>query len=419
MKKFLTIFTTSVLFLQSSAVVPAFAAPTTVQLKSNFQLPLSGGEQISAVISDGANILIAGTTDSKTSSLVTGELQGNSDGFLSSLTETGQIQWTLRLGSKVDEIVTDLVEDNDGTYWVLGAASTLTTKTLNSPNTSGTVINPDNVVIDRSISSNSALNTVKIWQVSKTGSILNSFESIQSTLIEPKQLLIDSASLIIVGTIYSANKTSGFVMSSTKTGIFQPVIKVGATNTKLNSAAIDNSGNLVLVGSSGETIGKSKKISGRDAIALKTNSSVLAPVIARASLKNSERSWLHVSSDLFISGYVSYASKAKVKSEFAVTKFTSFGKPNWNFRFAAEKLGTSQSTKTSLWAAFTPTSSVVQLKGWQKRQQTGAILKFDAKGKILAGYQISGSPTVSTIADSNGLILISESGNSFNFFLLK
>ena len=71
--------------------MPAVAAPTTVQLKSNFQLPLSGGEQISAVISDGANILIAGTTDSKTSSLVTGELQGNSDGFLSSLTETGQM----------------------------------------------------------------------------------------------------------------------------------------------------------------------------------------------------------------------------------------------------------------------------------------------------------------------------------------
>ena len=419
MKKFLTIFTTSVLFFQSSAVVPAVAAPTTVQLKSNFQLPLSGGEQVSAVISDGANILIAGTTDSKTSSLVTGELQGNSDGFLSSLTETGQIQWTLRLGSKVDEIVTDLVEDNDGTYWVLGAASTLTTKTLNSPSTSGTVINPDNVVVDRSISSNSALNTVKIWQVSKTGSILNSFESIQSTLIEPKQLLIDNASLIIVGTIYAANKSSGFVMSGSKAGIFQPVIKVGATNTKLNSAAIDSSGNLVLVGSSGETIGKSKKISGRDAIALKTNSSVLVPVIARASLKNSERSWSQVSSDLFISGYVSYSGKAKVKSEFAVTKFSSFGKPNWNFRFAAEKLGTAQSTKTSLWVAFTPTSSVVQLKGWQKRPQTGAILKFDSKGKILAGYQISGSPTVSTIADSNGLILISESGNSFNFFLLK
>lgn len=419
MKKFKAGLFVLILLIQTATFSSVFAAPNTVQLKSNFQLPLSGGEQISAVISDGANILIAGTTDSKTSQIVSGELQGNSDGFLSSVTESGQIQWSLRLGNKADEIVSDLVEDSDGTFWVLGVASVISTKTLSAPNTSGQVINPDNVVVDRSVTSNSSLNTVKIWQINKSGVVISSFENLQSLLIEPKQLLIDGGSLVIVGSIYKTNQSQGFVLNCSKNGICQPMVKVGEKNTKFNSAVIDKSGNLLLAGSSGESIGKSKKVSALDAVSFKTNNLISTPVIARASLKNTERVWAHISSDLLLSGSVSYLGKSKNKSEFAVTKFSTFGKPAWNIRFAAEKVGTTQSSKSSFWAAFTPTSSVSALKGWQNRPQSGAVVKIDSKGKVDAGYQIAGSPTVSTLSDLNQFILISEFGNLFNFFLLK
>ena len=414
MKKFL-IF----LAISFNSFPSAVAAPTVVQSKSNFQLQLTGGEQVSAMIFDAGNILITGTTDTRTSALVTGELQGNSDGFLISLTGSGQIQWSTRLGNTADEMVTAIAQDSDGTYWVLGAASTLTSKTGSTNTPSSAVLNPDNVVVDRSAVSNSAFNKVKIWQISKSGSILNSFESTQIPLIEPKQILIDAANLIVVGNLYSQNQSQGFILNCTKTGVFQPITKYGLKNTKFNAGNFDGQGNLLIVGSSGETIGKSKNVSTADAVAIRISNVNSSPTIARASLKNTTRSWSNFSSNLFISGWVNYSAKSKIKSEFAITKFSTFGKPIWSNRFAALKTGTSQGIGNSFWAAFSPTSNLSVVKGWQPKGSPGAVLKFDAKGKVISAFQVAGNPILSTANESNGLILLTEAGNSLNFYNLK
>ena len=59
------------------------------------------------------------------------------------------------------------------------------------------------------------------------------------------------------------------------------------------------------------------------------------------------------------------------------------------------------------------------VKGWQTKGSPGAVLKFDTKGKVISAFQVAGNPTMSTANESNGLILLTEAGNSLNFYNLK
>ena len=65
--------------------------------------------------------------------------------------------------------------------------------------------------------------------------------------------------------------------------------------------------------------------------------------------------------------------------------------------------------------AYINSDSVLKQYDYLKAEQE----KFDAKGKVISAFQVAGNPILSTANESNGLILLTEAGNSLNFYNLK
>ena len=140
------------------------------------ELPYSKSDQVSDVVLTPVSAILIGTIESPNSTWINGNLGGASDGFIASYSSLGAPLWNLRLGGAENEIATSAAIDADGSIWVLGAATSLVTPTP-KPAT-GPVLNPDNVAPETGQVKNSPLNRIKLWQVSNTGRLLNSFQKI-------------------------------------------------------------------------------------------------------------------------------------------------------------------------------------------------------------------------------------------------
>ena len=81
------------ILLQSNAT----AAPIA-EVKSKFELTYSGNEQVSDVLLNKTSISLIGTTEAATSTWISGNLAGGSDGFVTTFSNTGLPLWNLRLG---------------------------------------------------------------------------------------------------------------------------------------------------------------------------------------------------------------------------------------------------------------------------------------------------------------------------------
>ena len=400
-----------VLLIFSLQPLPATAA-VMKSTKPIIELPYLKSDEVSDISLTPVSVVLTGTTESASSTWISGSLGGLSDGFVVSYSSQGAPLWNVRLGSSANEIATSTAIDIDGSIWVAGAGTAITTPTPST--TQGKALNPDNVVLDPLQPSNTPLNRIKLWQVSSTGNLLNTFEVVSENIIHPKKLLISGPNLIIVGDIYEKSAVKGFYITATKTGVFSPIIKYGIKSTQINSALSSSDGSIIAVGSSGDLLLKTKPISKIDAVTLKISATGLLQQAARATLKTTTRTWSSIDSGLLQGGKVSYSNK----TESAITKFSALNKPVWNVRYLSKSTALVTSGKNS-WATFISSGLIKGVPTWKPKVATPVLLELGKKGEVITSYTLT-APAVA-IASNNeiGTAVITDSGASFGLVLIN
>lgn len=376
------------------------------------ELPYSKSDQVSDVVLTPVSAILIGTIESPNSTWINGNLGGASDGFIASYSSLGAPLWNLRLGGAENEIATSAAIDADGSIWVLGAATSLVTPTP-KPAT-GPVLNPDNVVPEPGQVKNSPLNRIKLWQVSNTGRLLNSFEFISENIINPRKIIISGANINIFGNSYTKSDVSGFYISANKFGAFSPKVKYGVKTTQISSAIINTDASFTLVGMSGDQLLKSKALSKLDAITMKTSSTGVLQVVGRATLKNTTRSWSSIGAGLLQGGKVSYSNK----TESAITKFSAINKPVWNIRYSAKSSALVASGKNS-WASFISSGPIKSVPAWKPKIPIPVVVELGKKGEALNSYKLSAPAVALAVNSEIGTVLITDSGVSFGFVVIN
>lgn len=376
------------------------------------ELPYSKSDQVSDVVLTPVSAILIGTIESPNSTWINGNLGGASDGFIASYSSLGAPLWNLRLGGAENEIATSAAIDADGSIWVLGAATSLVTPTP-KPAT-GPVLNPDNVVPEPGQVKNSPLNRIKLWQVSNTGRLLNSFEFISENIINPRKIIISGANINIFGNSYTKSDVSGFYISANKFGAFSPKVKYGVKTTQISSAIINTDASFTLVGMSGDQLLKSKALSKLDAITMKTSSTGVLQVVGRATLKNTTRSWSSIGAGLLQGGKVTYSNK----TESAITKFSAINKPVWNIRYSAKSSALVASGKNS-WASFISSGPIKSVPAWKPKIPIPVVVELGKKGEALNSYKLSAPAVVLAVNSEIGTVLITDSGVSFGFVVIN
>ena len=376
------------------------------------ELPYSKSDQVSDVVLTPVSAILIGTSESPNSTWINGNLGGASDGFIASYSSLGAPLWNLRLGGAENEIATSAAIDADGSIWVLGAATSLVTPTP-KPAT-GPVLNPDNVVPEPGQVKNSPLNRIKLWQVSNTGRLLNSFEFISENIINPRKIIISGANINIFGNSYNKSDVSGFYISANKFGAFSPKVKYGVKTTQISSAIINSDASFTIVGMSGDQLLKSKALSKLDAITMKTSSTGVLQVVGRATLKNTTRSWSSIGAGLLQGGKVTYSNK----TESAITKFSAINKPVWNIRYSAKSSALVASGKNS-WASFISSGPIKSVSAWKPKIPTPVVVELGKKGEALNSYKLSAPAVALAVNSEIGTVLITDSGVSFGFVVIN
>ncbi|MEY2743484.1 MAG: hypothetical protein RL310_393, partial [Actinomycetota bacterium] len=394
-------------------VFPNTAAAVSIKsTKTLFELPYLANDQIREVLVENNNIFLAGTTESISSIWIPGQLSGLSDGFITSYSRSGVQNWSLRLGSEANEIATALTADQDGSIWVVGASNTYSSQAtpVNPPN----VLNPDNVPITPAPQTPTPINKIRIWQVSNTGNLLNSFEFLSENIVNPKKILISGGNLFIIGNLYEKNLISGFFTLATKSGSFSPIIKVGSKSTSLSDAIINSDGTITAVGSSGELLMKAKPLSKADAVTVKISSTGVLQQVARATLKSTTRNWSSIDSGLLQAGKVTYSNK----TEAAVTKFSALGKPVWNVRYLSKSTALATASKNS-WATFVSAGAIKNITGWKPKTSTAVVLELGKKGEIVSAYTLVAPAVAISSNNEIGTVVITDSGVSFGLVVVN
>lgn len=376
------------------------------------ELPYSKSDQVSDVVLTPVSAILIGTSESPSSTWINGNLGGASDGFIASYSSLGAPLWNLRLGGAENEIATSAAIDADGSIWVLGAATSLVTPTP-KPAT-GPVLNPDNVVPEPGQVKNSPLNRIKLWQVSNTGRLLNSFEFISENIINPRKIIISGANINIFGNSYNKSDVSGFYISANKFGAFSPKVKYGVKTTQISSAIVNPDASFTVVGMSGDQLLKSKALSKLDAITMKTSSTGVLQLVGRATLKNTTRSWSSIGAGLLQGGKVTYSNK----TESAITKFSAINKPVWNIRYSAKSSALVASGKNS-WASFISSGPIKSVSAWKPKIPTPVVVELGKKGEALNSYKLSAPAVALAVNSEIGTVLITDSGVSFGFIVIN
>ena len=404
------VFVISLIFL-TLIPSPSYAISAKA-LKTIIDLPYSNNDQVSDIALSGKNIFLVGTTESANSNWITGVLTGLSDGFLTSYTATGLQNWSIRLGNEGNEIATSIALDNDGSIWVLGASNTVIQPSPASNSTG--VLNPDNVPITPPSMPNSPMNKLKLWQVSGTGILINSFEYSSTEVIYPKKILMAGSNLAILGNTYSGINSKGFFLSANKTGVFSNMVIIGSKSTQINSAIINSDQSITLIGSSGEKLLKSNSIGKIDAITAKISNIGVVQQLARATLKGTSRTWSSIDQGLLQGGKVTYSNKL----EAAITKYSALNKPVWNVRYLSRSTALVAAGKNS-WATFVSSGAIKGISNLKPKTPIPVILELGKKAELINAYTIA-SPAV--VIDSNadiGTVLVTDSGKSFGLVVIN
>lgn len=190
----------------AQAVTKIVVPPLTISaINPNLTINFTGGDQVSQLLTTATNILLVGTIESSTSSLISATALGGSDGFIEALNTHGAKLWDLRLGSSGDDVATSGYVDTLGNIWVAGASATSTSAATPAL----------------------GFNQIVVWEVSPAGLLENTFTKDLTNVNIPTSIGASGANLIIRGISSLANQPT-FTLSLTSLGQFGSV-KTGST----------------------------------------------------------------------------------------------------------------------------------------------------------------------------------------------
>lgn len=206
-KNFLTALACLLLITISNANAATKSILVT-PLATSFALSLSGGDQLSDVLTNSSGTFLIGTIETSTSTLVTSPaIGGSSDGFISSFSYTGQQLWSLRLGTPLDDVATAGYIDSLGNIWVAGATAIPTPQVAPTPLAPNTV-NPSQIQVAPATPPTSGLKRLVVWEISQSGSLLNTYTADSTDVLLPSAITLNLKKITVSGVSNSSSANS-------------------------------------------------------------------------------------------------------------------------------------------------------------------------------------------------------------------
>ena len=323
--------------------------------------------------------------------------------LVSSLDFTGTEKWTLVIEDSADQIAMAATSDKEGNTWLAGVTSAV--EVVESQSATSTPINIDGVVVEPVPGLRSELNTVTLWKISATGSLVGSYSDSATSPLLITALSHSSSGISILG-----DRGAGTVLiNSTLAGKFSTAKTIGTAKTSFTSIVRNSDGSAQIYGASSETLGGKKLVGARDGILAKVNKSGVLTSVVRSSASKATRSWQSATPTYFLLGDV----KVSGKNESAFTKFNTSFAPTWTLRLPSQgaQLAAAAANGTH-YALFNSSSSIPGVTGWKPSTPTPIVLRFDSKGVItqaLKASQVTGAKAMAHIAGV-GIVIVSQTG---------
>ena len=323
--------------------------------------------------------------------------------LVSSIDFTGAEKWKLVIEGSADQVAMAATSDKEGNIWLAGLTSAI--EVVESQSATSTPINVDGVVVEPVPGLRSELNTVTLWKISATGSLVGSFSDSATSPLLITAISHSSSGISILG-----DRGAGtFLVNSTLTGKFSTSKTIGSAKSVFTSIVRNSDGSAQIYGASRETLGGKKLVGARDGILAKVNKSGILTSVVRSSASKASRSWQSGTSTYFLVGDV----KVSGKNESAFTKFNSSFAPTWTLRLPSQGAQfAAVAANGSHYALFNSSSSIPGVTGWKPSTPTPIVLRFDSKGVItqaLKASQVTGAKTMAHIAGV-GIVIVSQAG---------
>ena len=323
--------------------------------------------------------------------------------IVSSLDFSGVEKWKLVIEGSADQIAMAATSDKEGNTWLGGLTSAI--EVVESQSATSTPVNVDGVVVEPVPGLRSDLNTLTLWKISASGSLVGNYSDSATS-----PLLISAISHSSSGISMIGDRGAGMVViSSTLNGKFSTAKVIGTAKTSFSSIIRNNDGSSQIYGASSETLGGKKLVGLRDGILAKVDKNGVLISVVRSSATKATRSWQSATSSYFLIGDL----KVGGKNESAFTKFNSSFVPTWTLRLASQgsQLAAVAANGTH-YALFNSMSSIPGVTGWKPSTATPIVLRFDSKGVItqaLKASQVSGAKAMSHVAGI-GIVIVSQAG---------
>ena len=323
--------------------------------------------------------------------------------LVSAMDFAGAEKWRLVIEGSTDQIAMAATSDKEGNTWLAGLTSAV--EIVESQSATSTPVNVDGVVVEPVPGLRSELNTVTLWKISATGSLVGSYSDSATSPLLITAISHSSSGISIIG-----DRGVGLVLiSSTLTGKFATAKVIGTAKSSFSSIIRNVDGSAQIYGASSETLGGKKLVGTRDGILAKVNKSGVLTSVVRSSASKATRSWQSATSTYFLVGDV----KVSGKNESAFTKFNTSFAPTWTLRLASQGSQLAAvGANGAHYALFNSTASIPGVTGWKPSTATPIVLRFDNKGVItqaLKSSQVKSATAMAHIAGV-GLVVVSQSG---------
>ena len=323
--------------------------------------------------------------------------------MVSNLDFAGAQKWQLTVEGAPDQIAMAATSDNEGSIWLAGLTSAVSAN--ETQNATSNPVNVDGVVVEQVPALRNELNTLTLWKISSTGSLVATYSESATSPILITAISHSTSGISILG-----DRGAGTVLiSATLSGKFSTAKTIGTAKSALTSIIRNPDGSAQIYGSSSESLSGKKLVGVRDGILAKVNKSGALTSVVRSSANRATRTWQSATATYFLVGDV----KAGGKNESAFTKFNSSFAPTWTLRLPSQGAQLAATAASGgHYALFNSTSAIPGVTGWKPTAATPIVIRFDSKGVItqaLKSSQVKSATSMAFIAGV-GLIVVSQTG---------
>jgi len=369
---------------------------------------VDAGESAQGILVKKSIVYVFGTTgvDASTAS-------GTSDGFVRAFDKAGTQLWNVALDTGGDDIATAAALDPFGNIWVAGS-SALPSQASDPVNSSASfALNPDSVTAVPKIPLRADPNLVTTWLISPSGELISTFSKDVGRSVLIKGISASAATISVVGVALTTLGSAGFFIQSTRRGVFGKLSIIGQRNTEIN-AIVKSGKNLLLLGSSSETLFGKTRSGIRDAIIARYTSEGTFVSILRSFNTGASRTWQSGTSTYLISGDAIVGSK----SEAVLTKYTSAFSPTWTVRYPSSGPAVTVDSTSGHITAFSSSSAITGIKSWKPSKPQVISLAFDRSGRITGAFSAKGmvSPIFVGYSAELGAVLLARGPAGVSIF---